>query len=170
MKWFDASGPSAGQRTPEGSPSSCSAAPERFYGKVQQILEGWRFDALVQSLCARFYADVTEFDAVLLPQTYFRLLLIGWMEGIVEGDGGIVRRIESSDVLRRFVGGGRPAGVPAADQVARTRALIDRAMHEEVFHWVLTALDDCATADVTEPVGAILNDTYLPWVRLVGLP
>jgi hypothetical protein len=59
--------------------------------------------------------------------------------------------------------------VPAADQVARTRALIDWAMHEEVFHWVLTALDDCATADVAEPVGAMLNDTYLPWVRSAGM-
>ena len=170
MTWGDAIQPIPSRRLGAAPRPAWLASPARFYAKLQQILEGWRFDRLVEGLCSRFYAGhgargaAAAAAAVLPPHVYFRLLMIGLFEGI-DSEGGITWRIEDSDVLRCFLGGGRPARVPAAEQVARTRGLINAAMHEEVFHWLVTALNDCVMPDVADPRVALAADDYLPWVR-----
>jgi hypothetical protein len=166
MTWADAIEPTPHRRIPAGgSPSPAwLASPAPFYAKLQQILEAWRFDRLVDGLCARFYAGPDVPGAVLNASTYFRLLMIGLFEGI-DSDVGIAWWIKDSGVLRCFLGGGRPMRVPDVAQVAQTRLLIDAAMHDEVFQWVLTALNDCVTADATEPDGACLR-----WARVLRYP
>jgi len=128
------------------------ALPERFYGKLEQILDGWRFDHLVDGLCSRFYTGSSAREAMLPASTYFRLLMIGLFEGI-ESVEAMAWRTRDSVVLRRFLGSGRAAAAPDLIQVARTRLQIDAAIHDEVFQWLLTALNDCLVDDRSEEAG-----------------
>ena len=52
-----------------------------FYQRLNQVLDTHAFDAFVEAQCAPFYA-ATVGRPSLLPGTYFRLLLIGYFEGI----------------------------------------------------------------------------------------
>ena len=52
-----------------------------FYEQTNQILDSHGFDAFVEGLCQKFYADKLGRPS-LPPAVYFRLLLIGYFEGI----------------------------------------------------------------------------------------
>jgi transposase len=56
-------------------------AAHPFYTRLNQILDKADFDAYVESLCQRFYADEIGRPG-LSPGRYFRLLLIGYFEGL----------------------------------------------------------------------------------------
>src|SRR5437879_13003394 len=60
-----------------------------FYQRLNQLLEERGFDEFVEGQCERFYAEAMGRPS-LTPGRYFRLLLIGYFEGI-EGERGIVR-------------------------------------------------------------------------------
>jgi len=51
-----------------------------FYVRLNQILDQHDFDGYVEGLCERFYAD--DGRPGLPPGRYFRLLLIGYFEGL----------------------------------------------------------------------------------------
>jgi len=68
----------------------------------------------------------------LPPGIYFRLLLIGYFEGIDSGRG-IAWRAADSFVLRDFFGLVLPDAPPDHSTVSRTRRLIDLETHEAVF-------------------------------------
>jgi transposase-like protein DUF772 len=67
---------------------------------------------------------------------YFRLLLIGYFEGI-DSERGIAWRAADSFALRDFLGLALPEAPPDHSTVSRTRRLIDRETHEAVFTWML---------------------------------
>jgi transposase len=56
------------------------SAAHPFYARLNQILDQHDFDQFVEGLCERFYAD--EGRPGLPPGRYFRLLLIGYFEGL----------------------------------------------------------------------------------------
>ena len=63
------------------------SAAHPFYARLNQILDQHDFDGYVEGLCERFYAD--EGRPGLPPGRYFRLLLIGYFEGLdAERAGG----------------------------------------------------------------------------------
>ena len=51
-----------------------------FYERLNQVLVKAGFDAFVEKLCARFYADRLGRPS-LRPGRYFQLLLVGYFEG-----------------------------------------------------------------------------------------
>jgi transposase len=55
-------------------------AAHPFYTRVNHILEQHDFDEYVEGLCERFYAE--DGRPGLPPRRYFRLLLIGYFEGL----------------------------------------------------------------------------------------
>src|SRR5438876_9394601 len=61
-----------------------------FYQRLNQLLEERGFDEFVEGQCERFYAEAMGRPS-LTPGRYFRLLLIGYFEGI-EGERGIAWR------------------------------------------------------------------------------
>ena len=61
-----------------------------FYQRLNQILEAHEFDAFVETQCTPFYAEKLGRPS-LTPGLYFRLLLIGYFEGI-ESERGIASR------------------------------------------------------------------------------
>src|SRR5215472_7564414 len=118
-----------------------AAAPGHpFYQKLNELLEGERFDEFVEGRCAKFYAAKFGRPS-LTPGIYFRSLLIGYFEGI-GAERGIAWRLADSLALRRFVGIGLDENTPDHSTISRTRRLIDLDTHREVFTWVLGVLAD----------------------------
>jgi hypothetical protein len=79
-----------------------SAPAHPFYQKLNELLEGEKFDEFVEERCAKFYAPKFGRPS-LTPGIYFRCLLIGYFEGI-DGERGIAWRLADSLALRKFVG------------------------------------------------------------------
>jgi transposase len=77
----------------------------------------------------------------LAPGVYFRLLLVGYFEGI-DSERGIAWRAGDSLSIREFVGIPLDEGAPDHTTVSRTRRLIDLETHREVFGWVVGLLAD----------------------------
>ena len=75
----------------------------------------------------------------LPPGMYFRLLLIGYFEGI-DSERGIAWRAADSFALRDFLGVGLEDAPPDHSTISRTRRLIDLETHRAVFTWVLQCL------------------------------
>src|SRR5213592_4513172 len=93
-----------------------------FYQRLNQLLEERGFDEFVEGQCERFYAEAMGRPS-LTPGRYFRLLLIGYFEGI-EGERGIAWRAADSLALRQFLELG----------------LIAVETHQAIFRWVLELL------------------------------
>src|SRR5438128_2442933 len=128
-----------------------------FYQRLNQLLEECRFDEFVEGRCRRFYAAKRGRPS-LAPGVYFRLLLIGYFEGI-DSERGIAWRAQDSLALRRFLRVGLEESPPDHSTISRTRRLIDVETHREVFTWVLGVLavtlqpaDRGDTASVRETV------------------
>src|SRR5215813_967057 len=111
-----------------------------FYERLNRLLENNHFDDLVEGLCQRFYAE-KQGRPSLTPGTYFRLLLIGYLEGI-DSERGIAWRAADSLGLRQFLQIGWDERTPDHSTISRTRRLIDVETHRKVFFWVLGLLAD----------------------------
>jgi transposase len=109
-----------------------------FYERLNKVLEERDFDSFVEDKCRRFYAAERGRPG-LVPGIYFRLLLVGYFEGI-DGERGIAWRAEDSLSLRYFLGIGLNEATPDHSTISRTRRLIDLETHREVFTWVLKLL------------------------------
>jgi transposase len=101
-------------------------------------LEGRGFDEFVEQQCSPFYAEKMGRPS-LAPGRYFRLLLIGYFEGI-DSESGIAWRAADSLGLRGFLGVGLNQMPPDHSTISRTRRLIDVETHQAVFGWVLKLL------------------------------
>jgi transposase len=77
----------------------------------------------------------------LAPGVYFRLLLVGYFEGI-DSERGISWRAGDSLSIRDFVGIPLNEGAPDHTTISRTRRLIDVETHRQVFGWILNLLAD----------------------------
>jgi len=109
-----------------------------FYQQLNRILAKHGFDGFVEELCERFYAEVMGRPS-LAPGAYFRLLMVGYFEGI-DSERGIAWRLADSLALRDFLGLELTQGTPDHSTISRTRRLIDQETHEEVFTWVVKVL------------------------------
>src|ERR1700732_3552639 len=115
-----------------------SAPGHPFYQRLNELLEAEHFDEFVEGRCAKFYAAKYGRPS-LTPGIYFRLLLIGYFEGI-DSERGIAWRAQDSLALRRFLRVGLEESPPDHSTISRTRRLIDVETHGEVFTWVLGVL------------------------------
>jgi transposase len=115
------------------------SAAHPFYTRLNQTLDQYDFDGFVEGLCERFYAD--EGRPGLPPGRYFRLLLIGYFEGL-DAERAIAWRAADSFALREFLGLVLPEAPPDHSTISRTRRLIDLETHEAVFTWMLQRLAD----------------------------
>ena len=106
-----------------------------FYERLNGLFNEHGFDDFVEGLCAKFYADKMGRPS-LAPGVYFRLLLVGYFEGIGT-ERGIAWRASDSLGLREFLGLKVSESPSDHSTISRTRRLIDVATHEAVFDWVL---------------------------------
>jgi len=131
---------SMGTREPDQSPlwiaaSDLAASPAHpFYARLNAILDAHGFDQFVETQCRQFYAAVLGRPS-LPPGQYFRLLLVGYFEGI-DAERGIAWRAADSLAVRSFVRLALHEAVPDHSTISRTRRLIDVETHRAVFTWV----------------------------------
>jgi transposase len=105
-----------------------------FYARLNALLESAHFDQFVERTCQRFYAPVMGRPS-LAPGRYFRLLLLGYFEGI-DSERGIAWRAMDSLAVRNFLRLGVDEAAPDHSTISRTRRLIDLETHRDVFTWV----------------------------------
>lgn len=115
--------------TPAGHP---------FYQRLNQLLERHDFDPFVEGRCESFYAAHVGRPSIP-PGVYFRMLLIGYFEGI-DSERGIAWRCADSLGLRAFLGYDLKQKTPDHSSLSVIRGRIDVETHREVFQWVLKVL------------------------------
>ena len=105
-----------------------------FYVRLNEVLDAAGFDRFVEDQCRAFYAPVMGRPS-LAPGRYFRLLLVGYFEGL-DSERGIAWRAADSLAVRHFLGLGLDEAAPDHSTISRTRRLIDIEAHQAVFTWV----------------------------------
>ena len=105
-----------------------------FYARLNAVLEAHGFDRFAEDQCRTFYAKVMGRPS-LPPGQYFRLLLVGYFEGI-DSERGIAWRAADSLAVRSFVRLALEEAAPDHTTLSRTRRLIDVETHRAVFTWV----------------------------------
>ena len=109
-----------------------------FYDRLNEILNKRHFDRRVEQLCRRYYKGALGRPSIS-PGVYFRLLLIGYFEGL-EAERGIAWRVADSLSLRHFLGYALDEKTPDHSTISRTRRLFWLTTHKAVFGWVLKIL------------------------------
>ena len=109
-----------------------------FYKKLNEILSEAGFDAFVEGLCESHYAE-RQGRPSIPPGVYFRMLMIGYFEGL-DSERGIDWRVSDSLALREFLGYGLDRQTPDHSSLSRIRQRLPLEVHVEVFRWVLCVL------------------------------
>ena len=122
-----------------------SNAGHPFFERLNRVLEEAGFDGFVEGLCAVFYAARMGRPS-LRPGRYFRMLLIGYFEGL-SSERGIAWRVADSLSLRSFLDLDVTERSPDHSTLSRTRRLIDVETHEAVFTWVLERLAEAGLVE-----------------------
>jgi transposase len=109
-----------------------------FYTKLNQVLAEAGIDRFVESLCAPFYKDGGR--PSIPPGVYFRMLLIGYFEGL-DSQRGIAWRCADSLALRTFLGYSLTQPTPVHASMTIIRQRLEASVFEQVFGWVLGLLE-----------------------------
>ena len=117
-----------------------TSAGHPFYARLNRVLDDAGFDTFVEAQCAQFYADGIGRPS-LAPGRYFRLLLLGYFEGL-NSERAIAWRAADSLSIRQFLDFALHEVPPDHAILSRTRRLIDVETHQAVFTWVLQRLAD----------------------------
>lgn len=145
-----------------------------FYDKLNVLLGENRFDDFVEALCEPFYAEGKGRDSIP-PGVYFRMLFVGYFEGI-DSQRGIAWRCGDSLSLRQFLGYTLKKSTPDHSSLTRVRDRLSLEVHEQVFAYVLalaekhrllvgrTALVDSTTLEANAAMKSIVRkDTGEDW-------
>jgi transposase len=111
-----------------------------FYDKLNHLLAEAGFDRHVEELCQPFYAEGSGRESIP-PGIYFRMLLIGYFEGI-DSQRGIAWRCADSLSLRAFLGIPLSESTPDHSSLTKIRQRLSLDVHERVFHFVLQLAQD----------------------------
>jgi len=117
-----------------------------FYDWANQVLNGAGFDKFAEAECMRFYKSETMGRPSMAPGVYFRMLLIGYFEGI-DSERGIGWRCADSLSLKSFLGYGLTEATADHSTISRTRRLIDIETHGRIFTWMLQVLANHGLVD-----------------------
>jgi transposase len=123
-----------------------------FYDRLNELLSEHKFDRKVEHLCRRYYTGPKGRPSIA-PGVYFRMLLIGYFEGL-DSERGIAWRVADSLSLRKFLGYGLDELTPDHSTVSRTRRLYALSTHKAVFAWVLQRVNEAGLLGKTVAVDA----------------
>jgi transposase len=111
-----------------------------FYTRLNRLLEQAGFDAWIEKLCAPYYSQVRGRPGIP-PGVYFRMLLVGYFEGI-QSQRGIAWRCADSLSIREFLGLKLTDHSPDHSSLTVIRERLPDTIHEAVFEWVLKLAND----------------------------
>jgi transposase len=106
-----------------------------FYDRLNQLLAEAGFDRFVEDVCRPHYADEVGRPSVP-PGTYFRMLFVGYFEGI-DSQRGIAWRCADSLSLRAFLAIPFGEASPDHSSLTKIRKRLPEVIHEQVFARVL---------------------------------
>jgi len=113
-----------------------------FYRKLNELLAEAGFDRWIESRCEQYYErEEKRGQPSVPPGIYFRMLLIGYFEGI-DSQRGIAWRCGDSRSLAVFLGYGPDEGTPDHSTMSLTRTRLPSEVFEEVFQRVLKIADE----------------------------
>ena len=109
-----------------------------FYSKLNQVLAAAGFDDFTEQLCAPYYKDGGR--PGIPPGTYFRMLFIGYFEGI-DSQRGIAWRCADSLALRSFLGVSWTETTPVHASMTIIRQRLAESVFDKIFVFVLGLLE-----------------------------
>jgi transposase len=109
-----------------------------FYSKLNQVLAEAGFDQFVEQLCASYYKEGGR--PGIPPGVYFRMVLIGYFEGL-DSQRGIAWRCADSLGLRTFLGMGITEDTPVHASMTIIRQRLPESVYDKVFVFVLSLLE-----------------------------
>jgi transposase len=127
------------QQTPMwlAGPALARSPGHKFYEKLNELLKEAEFDRRVEALCAPYFeADDKPGRPSIVPGVYFRMLFVGYFEGI-ESERGLEWRCADSLSLRAFLGVQMNERVPDHSSLSRMRSRLEGEVYDEVFRLVL---------------------------------
>jgi transposase len=108
-----------------------------FYRKLNELLAEAGFDRWAENRCRRYYEEEeSRGQPSLPPGVYFRMLLVGYFEGI-DSQRGIAWRCADSLALRQFLGVPLSEATPDHSTLSRTRRRLPLEVFDEAFQFVL---------------------------------
>lgn len=108
-----------------------------FYTALNELLSGHDFDRFCEArVSAEKVFDETIGRPSIPPGVYFRMLLVGYFEGI-SSERGIAWRCADSLSLREFLGYDLTERTPDHSTLSGLRRKLDLVLHREIFEWVL---------------------------------
>ena len=116
------------------------SAGHPFYRALNGRLSRAGFDRFVEDLCAPYYAETLGRPSVP-PGIYFRMLMVGYFEGI-GSQRGIAWRCGDSFSLREFLGVPLGKRTPDHSSLSRIGDRLSLEVHEEVFGFVLGMVEE----------------------------
>jgi transposase len=128
-----------GQQTPMwlAGPDLARSPGHKFYEKLNELLKEAEFDRQVEDLCAPYFeADDKPGRPSIVPGVYFRMLFVGYFEGL-ESERGLEWRCADSLSLRAFLGVQMNERVPDHSSLSRMRSRLEGEVYDEVFRLVL---------------------------------
>jgi transposase len=109
-----------------------------FYTKLNEVLANAGFDEFVERLCAPYYKEGGR--PGIPPGVYFRMLFIGYFEGL-DSQRGIAWRCADSLALRTFLGIAITEDTPVHASMTMIRQRLPESVFEQVFVFVLSLLE-----------------------------
>jgi transposase len=106
-----------------------------FYDKLNALLAGAGFDRYVEDLCQPYYHEDTGRPS-LPPGVYFRMLFVGYFEGI-DSQRGIAWRCSDSRSLQTFLGFLPTEPTPDHSSLTNIRQRLPEVVHDNVFAFVI---------------------------------
>ena len=107
--------------------SEIRALGNPFYRALNRLLEEEGFDEFAEETCREFYAEKRGRPGIP-PGVYFRMLLVGYLEGI-GSERGIAWRCGDSISLREFLGYGLERNPPEHSGLSKTRKRLSVELH-----------------------------------------
>jgi transposase len=113
------------------------SAGHPFYRALNRLLAEAEFDRWIETRCAQYYEQEDKRGQPSIPPgVYFRMLLVGYFEGI-DSQRGIAWRCADSLALREFLGTPLDEQTPDHSTLTNTRKRLPEEVFDEVFQYVL---------------------------------
>jgi transposase len=112
-----------------------------FYRKLNELLAAAEFDRFIETLCQPHYNAEGRGRPSIPPGVYFRMLLVGYFEGI-SSQRGIAWRCHDSLSLREFLGVPLSKDAPDHSSLTKVRDRLPLEAHVSAFQFVLKLADE----------------------------
>jgi transposase len=111
-----------------------------FYDRLNSLLEQAHFDPFVEDLCRPYYAEAIGRPSIP-PGVYFRILFLGYFEGL-GSQRAIAWRCADSRSAQTFLGVPSHKPTPDHSSLTKVRQRLPFPVHAQVFNFVLKLAED----------------------------